>query len=178
MFFSLYLLNKCINSYWPNTMTVFWIDWQRKCWTYCRWNFTLVEAAKVQNVGQKTQIYMEEIYHSCAFEKHVPTNIPAPKTTGLRGSNVWHKSGIIKDYSMDLTRNIITLTHTNELLHNSTQTSDFHVLLERKKVKKKKISMLQKPVSVRISNVLRTHRHIISILGESKITWMITNKEI
>jgi len=49
---------------------------------------------------------------------------------------------------MDLTRNIITLTHTNELLHNSTQTSDFHVLLERKKVKKKKISMLQKPVSV------------------------------
>lgn len=34
---------------------------------------------------------------------------------------------------MDLTQNIITLTRTHKLLHNSTQTSDFHLLLQRKK---------------------------------------------
>lgn len=96
----------------------------------------------------KTHIYMEEItFNICHFimlylvplkNMSMPTNIPELKTTGLRGSNVWHKSGIIKDYSMDLTQNIITLTQTNKLLHNSTQTSDFHLLLERQKAKKKK----------------------------------------
>jgi len=117
------------------------------------------------------------LYHvvSCAFEKHVPTNIPAPKTTGLRGSNVWHKSGIIKDYGFN-PKHYHTNTHKRI-------TAQFHpnlrlpCLIGKKKGQEEKNIHATK-TSQRISNVLRTHRHIISILGESKITWMITNKEI
>lgn len=86
-----------------------------------------VETAKVETKGQNGTVVAgwDEISdlhgrdNVCPFimlyliplKTCMPTNIPTLKTTGLRGSNVWHKSGISEDYAIDLIHNKHYQTH-------------------------------------------------------------------